>query len=62
MTTRKGRQRTARKLVLPLIAVAMMATMMFMESASRRAHESSISPAPRRAPAAARAAHDLRQR
>lgn len=35
MKTSKRRKRIARKLVLPLIALAMMTTMMFMESASR---------------------------
>lgn len=41
MKLSKHRKRTAKKLVLPFIAVAMMATMFFMESASRRSHGSS---------------------
>ena len=65
MKSTKRRQRTAKKLILPLIAIGMMATMMFMESASRRAHMpssptmSTAKPAPG---AAARVQHDLRQR
>lgn len=39
MKLSKQRKRTAKKLVLPLIAIAMMTTMMFMESASRRSHQ-----------------------
>lgn len=51
-TTR--RHRTARKLVLPLIAIAMMTTMFFMESYERRAHDTSIQ-TPRQNAAALRA-------
>jgi hypothetical protein len=61
MTTRKRRQRAARKLVLPLIAVAMMTTMMFMEASARHSDQTSIAPAARPA-AAARTPHDLRHR
>ncbi len=60
----KRNQRTAKKLVLPLIAIAMMTTMMFMESASRRSHLSS-SPTSTLQPAygtSARLSHDLRTR
>jgi len=32
MSSKKRRQRVARKLVLPFIAIAMMTTMMFMEA------------------------------
>ena len=39
MKLSKNDKRTAKKLVLPLIAIAMMTTMMFMESASRRSHQ-----------------------
>jgi hypothetical protein len=35
MSSKKRRQRTARKLVLPVIAIAMMTTMMFMEAHER---------------------------
>lgn len=35
MTLSKRNRRTARKLVLPLIALAMMTTMMFMEAHAR---------------------------
>jgi hypothetical protein len=39
MKLSKKDKRTAKKLVLPLIAIAMMTAMMFMESASRRSHQ-----------------------
>jgi hypothetical protein len=35
MSSKKRRQRTARKLVLPIVAIAMMTTMMFMEAHAR---------------------------
>ena len=44
MTTTRRRKLPARKLLLPLVAIAMMTTMMFMESRAR-AHQSSISQA-----------------
>lgn len=64
MKLTKRNHRTAKKLVLPLIAVAMMATMMFMESASRRSHlpSSSMSTLQPAHGTAARTQHDLRTR
>jgi hypothetical protein len=61
MKLTKRQHRTAKKLVLPLIAIGMMATMMFMESSRRASHGSNTAfrPAPG---ASARVAHDLRQR
>jgi hypothetical protein len=47
------RRRTAKKLVLPLIAIGLMTTMMAMEAANRP--QSATSPS--RAPAAARTMH-----
>lgn len=41
MSSKKRRQRAARKLVLPIIAIAMMTTMMFME-AHERANQASL--------------------
>lgn len=52
MQTTKRRQKLARKLVLPLIALAMMTTMMFMESRARASATSSAAPV---APAAGHA-------
>lgn len=61
MKLTKRHKRTAKKLVLPLIAIGMMATMMFMESSRRSSHGSTTSyrPVPG---ASARVPHDLRQR
>jgi len=39
MKLTKRRKRTAKKLVLPFLAVALMTTMMFMESLARRSHQ-----------------------
>ncbi len=50
-------KRKARKLVLPLIAIGMMTTMMYLESVNRSHQAGGY-----RAPAAARTAHDVRQR
>jgi hypothetical protein len=65
MKPTQRRQRTAKKLVLPLIASGVMATMMFMESASRRSHtpsSSAMSTAKPAQGASARVQHDVRQR
>jgi len=59
MKLTKRQHRKAKKLVLPLIAIAMMATMMSMEASSRASHQSSFKPAPG---ASARVDHSLRQR
>jgi hypothetical protein len=58
----KRTQRTARKLVLPLIAIAMMTSMMAVEAARRTHPTSGVSTGRAPAAAAARTAHDLRQR
>jgi hypothetical protein len=42
MSSKKRRQRTARKLLLPAVAIAMMTTMMFMEAHARS--QQSLSP------------------
>jgi hypothetical protein len=57
ITTR--RKRTARKLVLPLIAISMMCTAMYLGSGTAPPQQTSRSYAPG---AAARVPHDLHQR
>ncbi len=54
----KTRKRTAKKLVLPLIAIGMMSLMMYLDAANRPQQTSARS----HAPAAARVNHDLHQR
>ena len=55
----KTRKRTAKKLVLPLIAIGMMSLMMYLDSANRPRPMASHGYAPA---AAARVPHDLRKR
>lgn len=55
----KPRKRTAKKLVLPLIAIGMMSLMMYLDAANRPKPASSHGYAPA---AAARVPHDLRHR
>jgi hypothetical protein len=59
MKLTKRQQRSVRKLILPLVAIAMMATVMSMEASRRSSTQTSLSPGHG---AAARVNHALRHR